>query len=357
MFDRLEDLVLRFQEIQDELSDPMVVSDQNRFRKLMKEQTDLSEIVEAYKAYKAAKEGIEESLALLDEESDEEMRELAKEELNACRATVEEKEKELKILLLPKDPNDSKNVIVEIRGGTGGDEAALFAAELYRMYMKYAEGKRWKTELISVNENGIGGFKEVVFMINGQGAYSQLKYESGGHRVQRVPVTESGGRIHTSAATVAILPEADEVDVQIDMNDCKFDVFRASGNGGQCVNTTDSAVRLTHIPTGIVISCQDEKSQLKNRDKALKVLRSKLYELELEKKNSAEAAARKSQVGSGDRSEKIRTYNFPQSRCTDHRINLTLYRLDDIMNGDIQGIIDSLIAADQAEKLAAMAEE
>ena len=357
MFDRLEDLVLRYQEIQDEPSDPMVVSDQNRFRKLMKEQTDLSEIVEAYKAYKAAKEGIEESLALLDEESDEEMRELAKEELNACRATVEEKEQELKILLLPKDPNDSKNVIVEIRGGTGGDEAALFAAELYRMYMKYAEGKRWKTELISVNENGIGGFKEVVFMINGQGAYSQLKYESGGHRVQRVPVTESGGRIHTSAATVAILPEADEVDVQIDMNDCKFDVFRASGNGGQCVNTTDSAVRLTHIPTGIVISCQDEKSQLKNRDKALKVLRSKLYELELEKKNSAEAAARKSQVGSGDRSEKIRTYNFPQSRCTDHRINLTLYRLDDIMNGDIQGIIDSLIAADQAEKLAAMAEE
>ena len=357
MFDRLEDLVLRFQEIQDELSDPMIASDQNRFRKLMKEQNDLSEIVEAYKAYKAAKEGIEESLALLDEESDEEMRELAKEELNACRATVEAKEQELKILLLPKDPNDSKNVIVEIRGGTGGDEAALFAAELYRMYMKYAEGKRWKTELISVNENGIGGFKEVVFMINGQGAYSQLKYESGGHRVQRVPVTESGGRIHTSAATVAILPEADEVDVQIDMNDCKFDVFRASGNGGQCVNTTDSAVRLTHIPTGIVISCQDEKSQLKNRDKALKVLRSKLYELELEKKNSAEAAARKSQVGSGDRSEKIRTYNFPQSRCTDHRINLTLYRLDDIMNGDIQGIIDSLIAADQAEKLSAMQEE
>ena len=356
MFDRLEDLVLRFQEIQDELSDPMVVSDQNRFRKLMKEQTDLSEIVEAYKEYKAAKEGIEESLALLDEESDEEMRELVKEELNACRATVEAKEQELKILLLPKDPNDNKNVIVEIRGGTGGDEAALFAAELYRMYMKYAEGKRWKTELISLNENGIGGFKEVVFMINGQGAYSQLKYESGGHRVQRVPVTESGGRIHTSAATVAILPEADEVDVQIDMNDCKFDVFRASGNGGQCVNTTDSAVRLTHIPTGIVISCQDEKSQLKNRDKALKVLRSKLYELELEKKNSAEAAARKSQVGSGDRSEKIRTYNFPQSRCTDHRINLTLYRLDDIMNGDIQGIIDSLIAADQAERLASMQE-
>ena len=357
MFDRLEDLVLRFQEIQDELSDPMVVSDQNRFRKLMKEQTDLAEIVGAYKEYKAAKEGIEESLALLDEESDEEMRELVKEELNACRATVEAKEQELKILLLPKDPNDSKNVIVEIRGGTGGDEAALFAAELYRMYMKYAESKRWKTELISLNENGIGGFKEVVFMINGQGAYSQLKYESGGHRVQRVPVTESGGRIHTSAATVAILPEADEVDVQIDMNDCKFDVFRASGNGGQCVNTTDSAVRLTHIPTGIVISCQDEKSQLKNRDKALKVLRSKLYELELEKKNSAEAAARKSQVGSGDRSEKIRTYNFPQSRCTDHRINLTLYRLDDIMNGDIQGIIDSLIAADQAEKLATMQEE
>lgn len=357
MFDRLEDLVLRFQEIQNELSDPMVVSDQNRFRKLMKEQNELSEIVGVYREYKAAKEGIEESLALLDEENDEEMRELAKEELNACRMTKEEKEQQLKILLLPKDPNDNKNVIVEIRGGTGGDEAALFAAELYRMYMKYAESKRWKTELISVNENGIGGFKEVVFMINGQGAYSQLKYESGAHRVQRVPVTESGGRIHTSAATVAIMPEADEVDVQLDLNDCKFDVFRASGNGGQCVNTTDSAVRLTHLPTGIVISCQDEKSQLKNRDKALKVLRSKLYELELEKKNSAEAAARKSQVGSGDRSEKIRTYNFPQSRLTDHRINLTLYRLDDIINGDLQGVIDSLIAADQAEKLSRMQEE
>ena len=357
MFDKLDDLLIRYEELMSELQEPDVANDANRFRKLMKEQSDLAPIVEAYTEYKNAKQAITDSEEMLEIETDEEMRELAKEELYESKKRVEELEHELKILLLPKDPNDDKNIMVEIRAGAGGDESALFAAEVYRMYVHYAEARHWKTEMISFSENGIGGFKEVVFMINGQGAYSQLKYESGGHRVQRVPVTESGGRIHTSAATVAILPEADEVDVQIDMNDCKFDVFRASGNGGQCVNTTDSAVRLTHIPTGIVISCQDEKSQLKNRDKALKVLRSKLYELELEKKNSAEAAARKSQVGSGDRSEKIRTYNFPQSRCTDHRINLTLYRLDDIMNGDIQGIIDSLIAADQAEKLAAMAEE
>jgi len=357
MFDKLETLLLHFQEIQDELSSPYAANDQNRFRKLMKEQNDLSEIVEAYKEYKAAKDGIEESLQILDEESDEEMREMAKEELNDCKAKVEEMEQKLKILLLPKDPNDDKNVIVEIRAGAGGDEAALFAAELYRLYSKYAEARRWKTELTTFSESGIGGAKEVIFMINGQGAYSQLKYESGVHRVQRVPVTESGGRIHTSTATVAIMPEAEEVDVYIDPNDCKIDVFRSSGNGGQCVNTTDSAVRLTHIPTGIVISCQDEKSQLKNRDKAMRVLRAKLYELELEKAHAAEAAERKSQVGTGDRSEKIRTYNFPQSRCTDHRINLTSYRLDDIMDGDIQNIIDSLIAADQAAKLAAQAEE
>ena len=357
MFDKLEDLLRRFEEIQNELSEPTVVSDQNRFRKLMKEQNDLAPIVEAYTEYKKEKQNIEDSLQILEEESDEEMRELAKEELNASKENVEALEQQLKILLLPKDPNDDKNVIVELRAGTGGDEATLFTAEIYRMYCKYAESQRWRTELISVSENGIGGFKEAIFMVNGAGAYSKLKYESGAHRVQRVPVTESQGRIQTSAITVAIMPEAEEVDIEINPNDCRIDVFRSSGNGGQCVNTTDSAVRLTHIPTGIVISCQDEKSQLKNRDKAFKVLRSKLYELELEKAQSAEAAARKSQVGSGDRSEKIRTYNFPQGRVTDHRINLTTYNLDAVMNGDLQKFIDSLIAADQAAKLAAMAEE
>ncbi|OYO84949.1 peptide chain release factor 1, partial [Lachnotalea glycerini] len=340
--------------IMSELNEPTVAEDQNRFRKLMKEQSDLTPIVEAYKEYKAAKQNVEDSLAMLDEESDEEMRELAKEELNDSKARIEELEKELKILLLPKDPNDDKNVIVEIRAGAGGDEAALFAAEVYRLYVRFAERNRWKTEMMSLNENGIGGFKEVIFMINGQGAYSKLKYESGVHRVQRVPETESGGRIHTSTITVAIMPEAEEVDFELNMNDCKFDVFRASGNGGQCVNTTDSAVRLTHIPTGIVISCQDEKSQLKNKDKALKVLRSRLYELELQKKNDAEAEARRSQVGTGDRSEKIRTYNFPQGRLTDHRIKLTLHRLDSVMDGDLFEVIDSLIAADQAMKLANM---
>lgn len=357
MFDRLEDLVVRFQEIMEELNDPSVVNDQERFRKLMKEQNDLAPIVEAYKEYKACKQSVEDSLTMLEEESDEEMRELAKEELNDSKARIEELEQEMKILLLPKDPNDDKNVIVEIRAGAGGDEAALFAAEIYRVYVRFAERNRWKVEMMSLNENGLGGFKEAVFMISGQGAYSKLKYESGVHRVQRVPETESGGRIHTSTITVAIMPEAEEVDVELDMNDCKFDVFRASGNGGQCVNTTDSAVRLTHIPTGIVISCQDEKSQLKNKDKALKVLRARLYELELAKQHDAEAEARKSQVGTGDRSEKIRTYNFPQGRVTDHRIKLTLHRLDAVMDGDLFEIIDSLIAADQAAKLANMGDD
>lgn len=356
MFDKLEDLLIRFEEILSELQEPDVANDQNRFRKLMKEQNDLTPIVEAYKEYKACKQAIADSLEMLDEESDEELKELAKEELSESKKRVEELEHELKILLLPKDPNDDKNVIVEIRAGAGGDEAALFAAEIYRMYLHYAEGRRWKVEMISLNENGIGGFKECVFMITGQGAYSRLKYESGVHRVQRVPETESGGRIHTSTITVAIMPEAEEVDFQLDMNDCKFDVFRASGNGGQCVNTTDSAVRLTHIPTGIVISCQDEKSQLKNKDKALKVLRSRLYEMELAKQHDAEAEARRSQIGTGDRSEKIRTYNFPQGRVTDHRIKLTLHRLDGILNGDLDEIIDSLIAADQAAKLANLQE-
>ncbi len=356
MFDKLEDLLQRYEEIQNELSDPNVVNDQARFRKLMKEQNDLADIVAEYKRYKQTKQDIEDSLLMLDEESDEEMRELAKEELAEAKDRLEECEQNLKILLIPKDPNDDKNVIVEIRAGAGGDAAALFAAELYRMYAKYSETFRWKIDLMNVNENGIGGFKEAVFMVNGQGAYSKLKYESGVHRVQRVPVTESGGRIHTSTATVAIMPEAEEVDVELNMNDCKFDVFRASGNGGQCVNTTDSAVRLTHIPTGIVISCQDEKSQLKNRDKALKVLRAKLYELELEKAHDAEAEARRSQVGTGDRSEKIRTYNFPDGRVTDHRIKLTTHRLNEILNGDLTEVVDALTAADQAAKLAKMAE-
>ena len=356
MFDKLEDLLIRLEEILSELQEPDVASDPNRFRKLMKEQSELTPIVEAYKEYKACKQNIEESLELLDEESDEDMRELAKEELNESKARVEELEHELKILLLPKDPNDDKNVVVEIRAGAGGDEAALFAAEIYRMYLHYAESKRWKVELVECEEIGIGGMKNVTFMIDGQGAYSMMKYESGVHRVQRVPETESGGRIHTSTITVAIMPEAEEIDFHLDMNDCKFDVFRASGNGGQCVNTTDSAVRLTHIPTGIVIYSQTEKSQLQNKEKAFALLRAKLYDLECQKQHDAEAEARKSQIGTGDRSEKIRTYNFPQGRVTDHRIGLTLYKLDKIMNGDIQEIIDACIAADQAKKLANMDE-
>ena len=357
MFDKLEDLVDRLASVLEELNDPNVVNDQKRFRSLMKEQNELAPIVEKYNEYKEAKQNIEESLEILEEETDEEMRELAKEELAESKARVEELENEIKILLIPKDPNDDKNVIVEIRAGAGGDEAALFAAELFRMYRSYSDSRRWKTEMISVNENGIGGFKEVSFMITGQGAYSRLKYESGVHRVQRIPATESGGRIHTSTVTVAIMPEAEEVDVEIDMNDCRFDVFRASGNGGQCVNTTDSAVRLTHIPTGIVVSCQDEKSQLKNKDKAMKVLRARLYELECQKANDAEAEARRSQIGTGDRAEKIRTYNFPQGRVTDHRIKLTSHRLDAILSGDLDEIIDALIAADQAAKLSKLNEE
>ena len=357
MFDRLDDILIHFEEVMLALGEPDVTGDQNRFRRLMKEQADLAPIVEADKSYKQAKQDIEDSLALLDEESDEEMRELAKEELSDARKRVDELERELKILLLPKDPNDDKNIILEIRAGAGGDEAALFAAELYRMYGSYAESHHWKVEIISLNESGIGGFKEVQAMVTGKGAYSKLKYESGVHRVQRVPETESGGRIHTSTATVAVMPEAEEVDIQIDMNDCRIDVMRASGNGGQCVNTTDSAVRLTHMPTGIVIYSQTEKSQLQNKEKAFRLLRSKLYDLEMEKKMNAEAEERRSQIGTGDRSEKIRTYNFPQGRVTDHRIGLTLYKLDKIMNGDIQEILDACIAADQAAKLSRLNEE
>lgn len=357
MFDRLEELVDKLDTINNQLTDPDVVTDQNKFRKLMKEQSDLVPIVDKYKEYKDAKTTIEDSLEILEEENDEELREMAKEEMNDAKSRLETIEQELKILLLPKDPNDSKNVIVEIRAGAGGDEAALFAYEIYRMYQKYVDQFKWKVELMSVNENGIGGFKEAVFMITGDGAYSKMKYESGVHRVQRIPKTESGGRIHTSTVTVAVMPEAEEVDVEINDNDIRIDVMRASGNGGQCVNTTDSAVRLTHIPTGIVIYSQTEKSQLQNKAKAFALLRSKLYDMELQKQHDAEAADRKSQIGTGDRSEKIRTYNFPEGRVTDHRIKLTLYKLDQIMNGDLNELIDSLIAAEQTAKLAQVNEE
>ena len=356
MFDRLDDILIHYEELMQELNNPSVAEDQNRFRKLMKEQADLADLVEAYTQYKKAKQTVEESVALLEEESDEEMRDMAKEELSDAKKRIEQLEQELKILLLPKDPNDDKNIMLEIRAGAGGDEAALFASELYRMYVNYAEAQRWKVELISVNENGIGGFKEVVAMITGKGAYSKMKYESGVHRVQRVPETESGGRIHTSTATVAVMPEAEDVDVVIEDKDVRIDVMRASGNGGQCVNTTDSAVHLTHMPTGIVIYSQTEKSQLQNKEKAFRLLRSKLYDIELEKRQNSESEARRSQIGTGDRSEKIRTYNFPQGRVTDHRIKLTLYKIDSIMNGDIYELLDSLIAADQAEKLARLNE-
>ena len=349
MFHKLDSVMLRYEDIQRELASPDIASNQSRFRKLMKEQSDLTPLVEAYGEYRECRRAVDDSLAMLDEETDEEMRELAKEELAQARGRIAELEEEIKILLLPKDPNDDKNVIVEIRAGAGGDEAALFAAEIYRMYIHYAEGRGWKSELLEYEEIGIGGMKSVSFMIKGQGAYSRMKYESGVHRVQRVPATESGGRIHTSTITVAVMPEADD-DIVIDIpeKDVRVDVMRASGNGGQCVNTTDSAVRLTHYPTGIVIYSQTEKSQLQNKAKAWALLRSKLYDLEMQKRHDEEADLRRSQIGTGDRSEKIRTYNFPQGRVTDHRIKLTLYKIDAVMNGDLDEIIDSLIAADHA---------
>ncbi len=357
MFDKLEDILRRYEEIMNELSEPTVTADQKRFTSLMKEQADLTPLVETYKEYKKCNETIEDSLSLLDGESDDEMRQMLKDELSEAKDRVGELENKLKVLLLPKDPNDDKNVIVEIRAGAGGDEAALFAAEIYRMYVHYAETRRWKVETMEMEEIGIGGMKSVTFMITGQGAYSVMKYESGVHRVQRVPETESGGRIHTSTITVAVMPEAEEVDVVIDEKDIRIDVCRSSGAGGQCVNTTDSAVRLTHIPTGIVIYSQTEKSQIQNKAKAYALLRTKLYDLAMQNAHDAEAEARRSQIGTGDRSEKIRTYNFPQGRVTDHRINLTLYKIDKIMNGDIQEIIDACIAADQAAKLLKMGED
>ena len=357
MFDKLDSVMLHYEDIQRELASPDIASNQSRFRKLMKEQSDLAPIVEAYGAYRDCRRSAEESLQMLEEESDEEVRELAQAELAISKKREEELEEKIRILLIPKDPNDDKNVIVEIRAGAGGDEAALFAAEIYRMYVHYAEGRGWRSELLEYEEIGIGGMKSVSFMIKGQGAYSRMKYESGVHRVQRVPATESGGRIHTSTVTVAVMPEADE-DIVIDIpeKDVRIDVMRASGNGGQCVNTTDSAVRLTHYPTGIVIYSQTEKSQLQNKAKAWALLRSKLYDLEMQKRHDEEADLRRSQIGTGDRSEKIRTYNFPQGRVTDHRIKLTLYRIDSILNGDLDEILDSLTAADQAAKLLKMNE-
>lgn len=355
MFDKLEDLISRFEEIMNELNEPDVANHQERFRKLMKEQSSLTPIVEAYREYKKCRQDIEDSLAMLEEENEEEMRDMLKEELSEAKKRTSELEQKLKILLLPADPNDEKNVVVEIRAGAGGDEAALFAAEIYRMYVHYAEGRRWKVETVEAEEIGIGGMKSVTFMISGQGAYSVMKYESGVHRVQRVPETESGGRIHTSTISVAVMPEVDDdIDIVIEDKDIRIDVMRASGNGGQCVNTTDSAVRLTHYPTGIVVYSQTEKSQLQNKAKAFALLKAKLYDIEQQQRHDAEAELRRSQIGTGDRSEKIRTYNFPQGRVTDHRINLTIYKLDKVMNGDIQEIIDACIAADQAAKLARM---
>ncbi len=354
MTEKLDDIVAKYEEIMRSLAEPDIANDNERFRSLMKEQSSLAPIVDAYTKYKEDITNIDENKELLDDEKDPDMREMIKEDIATLKGEADHLKETIRILLLPKDPNDTKNVIVEIRSGAGGDEAALFASEVYRMYVHYAESNGWKVETMDAEEIGIGGMKYVSFMVNGSGAYSKLKYESGVHRVQRVPETESGGRIHTSTVTVAVMPEAQEVDVELNMEDCRFDVFRASGNGGQCVNTTDSAVRLTHIPTGIVISCQDEKSQIKNKDKALKVLRAKLYDLEMQKAHDKEASLRRSQVGTGDRSEKIRTYNFPGGRVTDHRINMTLYKLDKILDGDIEELIDGCISYDQAKKLAAM---
>ena len=356
MLEKLASLEARYNELTEEIAKPEVIADQTTWQKLMKAHADLEPVVETYRAYKAALEAVDEAKGILEEEKDAELRELAQMQLDEQREEAANLEQQLKILLLPKDPNDDKNVILEIRAGTGGDEAGLFAGDLQKMYSRYADRMGWRQDILSSSYTDLGGIKEIVILLEGRGAYSKLKFESGVHRVQRVPETESGGRIHTSAATVAVLPEAEEVDVQIDEKDIRIDVMRASGNGGQCVNTTDSAVRLTHYPTGIVVYSQTEKSQLQNKEKAFALLRAKLYDIECQKQHDAEAEARRSQIGTGDRSEKIRTYNFPQGRVTDHRINLTLYKLDKVMNGDIQEIVDACIAADQAAKLTKMGE-
>ena len=355
LLERLQTVEKRYEELTQILMDPSIANDIQKMTQASKEQASLEKAYNLYKEYKALLDGIEEAKELLNE-NDPEIKEMAKMELEELEKKQPIMEHDIQIELIPKDPNDEKNVVMEIRGAAGGDEGNIFAGDLFRMYSKYAESQGWKIEIEDAQPSEAGGYSLISFIIKGNGVYSKMKFESGSHRVQRVPKTETQGRVHTSTATVLVMPEAEEVDVQLDMNDCRFDVFRASGNGGQCVNTTDSAVRLTHIPTGIVISCQDEKSQLKNKDKAIKVLRARLYDLEQSKAHDAEAELRKSQIGTGDRAEKIRTYNFPQGRVTDHRIKLTLHRLDDILNGDLDEIIDSLTAADQAAKLSKLQE-
>lgn len=350
MFNKLEFVLEKYEELSMKVSDPEIIGNQPVWQKHIKEMGEMEPIVNKYKEYKAAKESMAEAKDMLDM-GDEELKELAKMEIADLEDRIPQLEDELKILMLPKDPNDEKNVILEVRAGTGGEEAALFGNDLLRMYLRYAERRGWKAEIMDINDTGIGGIKEASVLIKGKGAYSRMKYESGTHRVQRVPATESSGRIHTSAATIAVLPEVDDVEVEINPNDVRVDVYRSSGNGGQCVNTTDSAVRLTHLPTGLVVTCQDEKSQIKNKDKAFKVLRSRLYDLKLQEQNAEISAERRSQVGSGDRSERIRTYNFPQGRVTDHRIGMTIYKLDSFLDGDIDEIVDGLITSDQAEKM------
>lgn len=356
MLEKLAFIEEKYDELSKKLSDPDIIADNITFQKLCKEQSSIEDVVTKYREYKQIEQSIKDNKEMLEDDLDKEMKELVEEELEQLHESKEKILEELKILLLPKDPNDEKNVFVEIRGGAGGEEAALFAGTLFRMYTRYAERHNWKVEVMSTNETGLGGFKEVVFMIKGQGVYSRLKFESGVHRVQRVPETEASGRIHTSTVTVAVLPEAEDVEVEINPNDLRIDVYRASGHGGQCVNTTDSAVRITHIPTGLVVTCQDEKSQLKNKEKALKVLKARLFDLENEKQKSQIAEERKSQVGTGDRSERIRTYNYPQGRVTDHRIGLTIYKMDAFMDGDLDEMIDAIVTADQAEKLKQSAE-
>lgn len=351
MLDKLAFIENKYQELSEKMMDPDLINHREEWQRVMKEHSDIEPIVMEYREYTKTKEELDEAKQMLYEKLDDDMKEMVKEEIKILEEKLSKSEEDLKVLLIPKDPNDHKNVIVEIRGGAGGDEAALFAGVLFRMYLRYAERHNWKIEIMNTNEIGIGGYKEVIFMIKGKGAYSKLKYESGVHRVQRVPETEASGRIHTSTATVAVLPEAEDIDIEIEANDLRIDVFRSSGNGGQSVNTTDSAVRITHIPTGMVISCQDEKSQLKNKEKAMKILKSRLYDMKMMEQNAEIADMKKGQVGTGDRSERIRTYNFPQGRVTDHRINLTLYKLNSFIDGELDEMIDALVTTDQAEKL------